>query len=237
MKITLAINYVNYDNPSKKKRQDVALSVLLKNKPKNVFLASFNLVDEEVDTPPKVRVFRMLKRNSQRELGNNRPLPYIKEILNLCSQSPCNVFGYVNSDILLSKDFFHILENSYNAFIFYKKDIEKVDVKDFPNNIKIVDATPCGVDGIFFNKKWWFLNSHLFPNDLVLGETEWDTVYNSITQKVAKKYYLGRDLMHVVHERIWTLDSRGAIHNTLIWNQVRDKYGIPQFDPENKEQL
>lgn len=236
MKIVIAINYVNYTNEIKKGLQDVALSVLIANKPRNVSLVSLNYENEKVNVPEPIMVFNQLKRDSQRELGNNRRLPFIKEIFDTVSKLPCDIFGYMNSDILLNKDFFKFFSESYGSYVFYKKDIEKISANDFlKGNIRVVDDGPYGIDAFFFKREWWHSNRKFFPDDLILGETEWDTCYNSIIQKVDKKYFIGRCLYHVIHERIWSLSSRGAVNNTLIWQRVRDTYGLPSFASETKE--
>jgi hypothetical protein len=234
-KILLAINYANYSNERKKKLQKVAISVLEKIKPKNVGIASFNFPEDKVDVPAAWRVFKMLKRDPVKDLGNDRKLPYIKEIFDICVKANCHIFGYINSDILLRKGFFDNFNDNNDAYVFYKRDIEEVSANDFVDGkFKIVDNKPLGVDGIFFNRIWWYNYSDMFPNGLVAGETEWDTVYNSIIQKNIPKHAVRRELHHVYHDRIWRLDSRAAINNTLIWNSVRDKYGEPKFIPETK---
>lgn len=236
MKIAIAINYVKYSNPEKKERQDAAISVLLKNSPKGSLLASFNYPEDDVRLPPVFRIFKMLQKDSQKELGNDRRMPYIKEILDSCSNLPYDIFGYMNSDILLTKNFFDIFRSSYDVFLFFKKDIVKVSATDFLNNkIKIIDEKPDGIDAIFFRTKWWKANRGLFPDGLILGETEWDTAYNSIIQKSHHKYVLSRTLYHPYHERVWRIDSRGAIHNTLIWQTVRQKCGLPKSPEEIKK--
>ena len=123
-KILLAINYVNYSDEKKKRLQKVAISVLEKIKPKNVAIASFNFPEDKVNVPAAWRVFKMLKGNPVKDIGNDRRLPYIREIFDICVKSNCNIFGYINSDILLKKDFFDIFDtHKRDAYVFYKKDI------------------------------------------------------------------------------------------------------------------
>lgn len=227
-KIFLAINYVDYSDKVKRGRQSVAISVMEKIKPKNSIIASFNYPDDKVELPRSFLLFRMLRGDSQKDLGNDRRLPYITEILSLCSKAPGDYFGYINSDILLPKHFFDIFKEQHDAYIFHKKDIDPVRAKEFlEGNIKIVDKRPDGIDGFFFRRMWWVKNGNIFPKTLVLGETEWDTAYNTLIQNKIPDHVLRRELFHVVHDRVWNLDSRGAIHNTLIWKGVRDQYGLP----------
>ena len=233
MKIIIAINYVNYEDKHKWQLQDTALSVLVDNAPKDCEIISFNYDDEFAYVP----LFRLslLTRDSKKEIGNDRRLPYIKEILDKCSEMDCDIFGYMNSDILVNKDFFSVLEKDHDAFVFYKKDIEKISRYEFNNNdIKVVEENPHGVDAVFFRKDWWKLNKQSFSDQLILGNSEWDTCYNSIIQKICRNYILSRTLYHVQHDRKWSIDSRGSINNTLVWHQVKVKYGVPKLTPESK---
>lgn len=228
MKYLIAINYVDYDIENKKISQDLCINYLKKYK--NISLASINFIDDNVDLPDCFQVIKNLKRDCQKEIGNNRRLPYIKELLDICSDIDCNVFGYINSDILINDDFLNDLScfnEGINACIFYKKDIRINGDK-----IDIVNEYPHGQDGFFFNKKWWISNRNFYPSNLILGETEWDTCYNSITQNISN-YLIKRSLLHIDHERIWSLDSRGAINNKIIWDLVKNSYGLPLYNPES----
>ena len=60
-KIVLAINYVDFKDEDKKNRQDFAISVLLRNKTKNVQLVSFNYENDVVELPSSFKVFKMLE--------------------------------------------------------------------------------------------------------------------------------------------------------------------------------
>ena len=227
MKILIAINYVDYCMENKRIAQDLCIESLKKYE-KEVSLASINFVDDIIDLDFKV--IKKLKRDCQKEIGNNRRLPYIKELLDICSNIECDVFGYINSDVLINDDFLNDLDNfnkEINACIFYKK-----DVKINGDKIDIVNEYPHGQDGFFFNRKWWISNRDFYPSNLILGETEWDTCYNSITQKVSN-CLIKRSLLHIDHERIWSLDSRGAINNKIIWDLVKKSYGLPLYNPES----
>jgi len=87
----------------------------------------------------------------------------IKEVFNVLSNMPSDVFGYMNSDILVKKDFFSVFKKDIDAYIFYKKDIECLTAEDFlNNNIKITDEFPAGVDAFFFKRSWWIANKYFF---------------------------------------------------------------------------
>lgn len=230
MRYLIAINYVDYCIENKRMSQELCINSLKKHKDKNVSLLSINFEDDIIDLPDCFEVSHKLNRDCCKEIGNDRRLPYIKELLDICSDFECDVFGYINSDILIEDDFFDVFNKEKEAYIFYKKDIEINNDK-----INIVNEYPHGQDGFFFNKKWWLSNRNFYPSNLILGESEWDTCYNSITQSISNNYVIKRSLLHINHERIWSLDSRGAINNKIIWDLVKSAYGLPKYNPESSK--
>lgn len=217
--IIVAINYVNYNDPDKKKWQKNAINTLLTNKPSNVEIVSFNFPDEEIKLPSEIRVFKTLKRNSRKVLGNNRDLPFVKEIFDQCAQLRGNIFGYINSDILIPKDTFNLFTWQNNVYLFQRTDISDVSVKQYNNRKykKVWDKHP-GFDAIFFRKQWWNQYNHKFNSELVLGEPEWDYYYYKRIRRITKlkKVLVGRHIDHIFHKTIWTLNSKGAINNRVI---------------------
>jgi hypothetical protein len=160
---------------------------------------------------------------------NNRNLPYIKGIFDYCSTLDCDIFGYMNSDILIRSDFFDFFDGEKDAYFFYRNEIEKTTASAFNSgSYKKVwggDKHP-GNDAFFFDRNWWHENSGLFPDSLILGETEWDTAYRVIVKNEASKYDSNRSLYHVYHDQIWNTVSNGAKHNIAIWKEIRKKYKV-----------
>ena len=231
IKILLTTNYVGYKVADKKRWQKTALNVMAKNSPSNVMLAFFNYEDETTniinnnDTSGAFRVFKMLKRNSRKIINNDRDMPYIKEIFNNCSKLPCDIFGYVNSDILINKDFFKVFKNNIDTYIFSRTDINEVSEQDFlKGKIEVSENSYSkglhdGVDGVFFRKKWWLENRDKFHDDLVLGEPYWDWYYRKAIKNNSKRNIEKHNLYHVHHVTKWTFDSNGAKNNTRIWEE------------------
>ena len=100
--LVIALNYVGYSDLKRRAYQEIAMRILDANKPWNCMVHVFNFPWETVHVPDRFTVSKTLSRNSKETIGNTRNLPYIKEIFDACSQLPCDVFGYVNSDILLT---------------------------------------------------------------------------------------------------------------------------------------
>jgi len=217
-KIVLAINYVNYRNVLRNELQSVAMEVMVERKLQNVQLVSFNLaIDNTVSIHPAFHVFRNLRRDSAVTIQNNRHLPYIKEIFDNCVQMKCDVFGYINSDILLPKNFFRIFNKKTNAYIFVRTDIENITARDYINEKRKErwKGHP-GCDGIFFKRNWWVRNRNKFHNDMILGECEWDLYYRRIIKECNAGHVEKRILDHVFHETTWTSTSNGAKNNLRI---------------------
>jgi len=217
-RIIVAVNYVNYRNTLKAKIQRDALITLVNNKSSNVQLFSFNYRDENVVLPPEFHVCKSLKRNSKVTIRNPRPLPYIKEILDLCSNIPCDIFGYINSDIFVQKNLFSIFEkHNKDVYLFKRFDISDVDFLKFQsNNFRVKVKDHPGFDALFFNVNWWKKCSKRFNNDLILGEPEWDFYYHRKIMSLTRNIFEGRFLYHILHPTIWTLNSPGAINNRRI---------------------
>ena len=224
--LVVAVNYAPLKDPRARIRQKVALDVLDANKPDDCRLIAFTFPDEDVsEIPASFITHRTLHRDASEWIGNNRRLPYIKEILNKAYIYSDSVFGYINSDILLTKSFFDILKDKHDAYFFYRTEIGEVTKNQFVSE----DIRPIyggnhheGCDAFFFDKEFWEHYGFLFNENLILGETEWDTYYRFMIDSITSDYYVGRDLYHVYHDAKWTEHSKGAQNNIRIWKEFYD---------------
>lgn len=225
----IAINPVNYSDRRRSLYQNEAIKILINNIPDDFVVLSCLFPNETTKINCKNSKVIYLERNSRNIIGNNRDLPYIKDIFSFCNEINCHIFGYINSDIILSKDFFNILKRDKDAYIFYRREIGETNVERFNagdyHRVWGGDKHE-GNDSFFFNKDWWDNNSNLFPDDLILGETEWDTCYRTIIVSETKNYYVGRDLCHIFHDQKWDCKSPGAINNLNIFKNVLKKYPL-----------
>ena len=216
-KILLSINYVDYKKKNKRKWQEKALDVLVRHKSPEVDLITFNFDGDVIDVPECFKVNSNLVRNSKHTIGNNREMPYVKEVFDKSAEMGYKIFGYMNSDILVKPSFFDIFSKDVDVYMFQRRDISDVDYKKFmKDDYHTVWAEHPGIDAIFFNTEWWEGHKNKFHDDLILGEPEWDYYYMKRVKKVTKNYIMKRSLYHVHHNTIWTLDSKGAINNRKI---------------------
>ena len=228
MKIVLAINYVNYTSYDKnaniKKRnwQDRAIESMIYNKPDNgmeVQLVSLNFPTDTVNLPEDFNVYKILQRNSKELIENSRDLPYVKDLFNFCATLDCDVFGYINSDILIAKEFYSNFNDDIDAYLFSRTDISDVSVEELNSKqFRVVWDIHPGFDGIFFKKSWWLKYNKFLNNDMILGEPEWDLYYNDVFTFLKKDCRICRKraLYHVFHDTLWTMVSAGAINNRRI---------------------
>lgn len=230
-RIVIGFSFVRYTDIRRIIAQENAISVLASH-PDNVFPISFDFQKSEkmkVLEDFKIPQLNILKRDSSIEIQNNRRLPYIKEILNNCYKINCDVFGYINSDILVSQDVYNILQQDFDAYIFSRSDIGEVSADDFINKrYKVIYGGDkhIGADGFFFNRSWWNANKDKFPDGLLIGTTEFDTCYRVIIKNSGAKYLEKRVLYHTYHDQTWTTTSPSALNNIAIWNEIKKKYGI-----------
>lgn len=222
-KVVIAISPVNYVSPRRQEAQKTAIEVLSRL-PENFKVVALSYDGEKptVPLPHNIENLSVLKRNSEKEIGNQRPLPYIKEILGLTRKLECDVFGYINSDILVGSRFIDNLSQERDAYVFARSDIAEVNAMRFLSGaFKVIfggDKHP-GADGFFFSTEWWDKNSHLLPDDLIIGETEWDTCYRHIIRQT-KNFMEDRCLYHVYHDAKWDSKSVGGKNNVRILNEV-----------------
>jgi hypothetical protein len=224
--IALIVNWVDFKDLEKKKNQEVALSVLENNAPKNVSLYSFNLSGEKVDLNGRFNTCYNLVRDSAKEIGNTRHLPYVKEIFDNAAKISCDILGYINTDILLTKDFFNLFDKDYDAYIFGRYEIAQL--KDFnKKEFKVIEKPYVefgehpGYDAFFFNTKWWLANRNSFHDDFIAGEPYWDMYYYKKSSQLTSKLLNQRSLYHVFHRVIWNTNSNGVKNNQNLIRVAR----------------
>ena len=229
--ILMAFSYVNYVNPRRKRLQDIAIETLCRRKSKQFSIVAINYPEDVVNVPDGCDIYKIPLRNSKDTIGNTRPLPYVKEIMMNCAKKGFDVFGFMNSDVLISHPLIELLKCAkYDAYICYRFEIQDVNADEFMSGkCKLMSGdakSHPGNDAFFFRSKWFVENAKLFPDNLILGETEWDTCYREVIKRNSDNYFEGRELFHVYHDQKWTLDSPGAKLNTKIWNKLKEKWGI-----------
>jgi len=231
MKIVIGFNYVDYVDKRRRTAQENAVKVLSLH-PSLIRPISFdfeNAKNHKLLEDCGIEQLNILKKDSVVIVGGDKRLPYIKEILECCYNIDCEVFGYINSDILMPSEAYDVLNLNFDSYIFSRSDIADVSVEDFclKNTKKIYGGgSHSGADGFFFKKSWWDCNRSKFPENLIVGSTEWDTVYRLIIKKLDSRYIEARALYHVYHDQFWTTTSPSALNNIAIWNAIKKEYAF-----------
>jgi hypothetical protein len=165
-----------------------------------------------------IKSLNILKRDSQKEIGNSRKLPYIKEILDVLEKINCDKFGIINSDVLMNYRVFKLLIEDKDAYMFPRYEIADLTAEEFSRGeINVLYDKHPGNDGFFFNKKWWINNKKFFHDDLILGVADWDNYYRDMIKKRSNNYTEKREVYHVGHKEGWLSKSPGQISNGKIW--------------------
>ena len=217
--IAIGTSYAEYSDPRRIASQKLALSYLNRH-PQNISAYVFDFIGKDAQIEyDNLNYSPSLERNSAYTIGNTRELPYIFDILyKLSWETDADVIGYINSDIIIGNPGYEILQDNYDAFIFSRRDIAEVTLDDaLEDRFKVIYGgdTHAGADGFFFDRIWWMKNCHLFPPDLIIGETDWDTVYRCILYKKSE-YIVRRCLYHIYHRAKWDKVSPGAKNNLKI---------------------
>ena len=217
----VGFSYVPYISEERRDAQSVAIRSLLRYP--NIIPVALDFKGTKESEELKslgIRKLNLLERNSRKELGNSRDLPYIKEIFDILSKIKCDNIGYANSDIMFTEKTSKVLGIDFESYLFSRVDVT-LDINEHTRNKLVLNHS--GMDSWFFNKFWWVNHNRLFPNDLVLGESEVDTCYRHIAKK--NSFYVEtRDVLHIKHESQWNLKSKGAINNIQIWEDVKRRF-------------
>jgi hypothetical protein len=229
MGIIVSFFPVNYTDTNREKCQEEAIKCLFMRTLPFIPLALGFKEDKPHPFIKKIKIKSLNSVKTSFKTIGARKLPYIKEILNQVSALNCEKFGYINSDVFLSEFAYDILQKQdKDAYIFSRSDIEPITAKDFFNlNFKVVSNGDkhAGADGFFFKKEWWCKNKDSFPDNLIVGATEWDTCYRFIIKHISNNYYEGRNLYHVQHKPSWDTISPEAINNIKIWQSIKKAFG------------
>lgn len=222
----ITFGYVPYRDRRRQITQDVAIECL-RRLPSGYTPFSIGYVNDEPPPYEDIEHLAVLTRNSADIIGNNRPLPYIKDIINTVANKPYDYIGYVNSDILLGKKWVETMQADVDAHLQCRYEIGEIDADGFlQGNMRVIgggDKHP-GVDGFFFKRLWWRQYEHLFPSDLIVGEGEWDTCYRFLLRRACQNRLESRSLYHVYHDQKWTMTSPGFRQNEDIWIKIQRQY-------------
>ena len=135
----------------KEKNPNVEL-FLIKNKQDNITYEKFNTLDIEYNTK----------------------YPLVNKLFDSLSTTDCDLFIFLNNDIIVNNTLFKLLEKQYETYAASRGHLYELNSLNEP--LKIESYSIHGFDLFAFKKNWWLNNRYLFP-DMYLGRSYWDIVY------------------------------------------------------------
>ena len=188
-----------------KSRVDLAMSSIESNKNKTVLLLDCGTTIHHREGWE----FQLLKRDSKTELGNNKDLPYLKDLLDEAYKR-CDDDGYIlytNSDCGISK---HL----YKDLLRFDDDIIEYNRKDvwynpttlyelYKNKYK---PFYIGIDGLAIKSSHYKSIRNEIP-DVIIGDPHWDTVVSGTLKTLGNVRQESYELYHPRHKQVWAIDK------------------------------
>ena len=174
------------------------------------------------EQPAGVHCCPVLNQDAVRTLGVTRRLPFLKEFLDYMSGRLCDVFGYVNSDILLDSAAMNVLRQVHGAWALSRYDIADCTYEQFKRKqFKIESYCHSGFDLIAFTPGWWAAHRNRFPDGFLIGEAVWDNYYATTIHRLDPSHtYSSKLLYHRPHPGgSWSPGSPEFKHNDRVRNE------------------
>jgi hypothetical protein len=169
-----------------------------------------------------------LKRNAKTVLGDQRTLPFWKDIIDAgieqAHAAPDDIIAWTNDDVAIAEGAgLEIAEmkcgyGSRRDFMALPRRVTKESVAK--------GASHMGADLLFFPAEQWPMLRTQFP-DFVLGREAFDIVYRNIIVGVAHGGRLENVLAHAIHEQHWQKywDHPSSKHNNKLGAEYAEKMG------------
>jgi hypothetical protein len=217
------------------KRQDLCIQSLLKCKklfPDIIDLYNIQYENSnDITEHTEFKTLKALKQTSNKICGGNRNLPCVKEMFDCLANLNYEYFCFINSDIIISSNFFkEILNNpEYDAYIASRLAIVGDNIKDLNFSIKLNDPTSSvvnshfqvsGFDCFTIKSTWWHQNRHKFPEH-IYAIIYWDTHYATILLKSGNVYMQNKKptIFHIIHEDNSSARCPELTHNENIFHK------------------
>lgn len=172
----------------------------------------------------------LLDRNSGTELGDIRPVPFVKDVLDLGrrnTKNPDDVIVISNSDVGFSPGLTEKIRRlvlAKGSAYCYRFDHAKVSSS--MTYLETVSGGLCGgLDLFAFTRRWVDQHFSKLP-DMVFGRTMWDLVYRDFVKRTGGGELYG-GCWHQDHDSFWKQapDNPGNRHNIRIadtWKESHD---------------
>jgi hypothetical protein len=215
MKLSIGINiFRSY------KRQDQCINVLHRLESKFNEINLYNITyQNDLHCPLKFKNLPVIKRKAKDIVLNSiSEKPIAIDFFNALSETDCDYFLFLNSDILLTRKLINlVLKGEYETYFFSRHDclsIESLD-KIMPYRMEIA-----GFDAWAVKKTWW-LDNKIHFKDYIYAEHLWDVAFSLEMYNRSKAYIGNKDLYicHEKHDLNWNESSPESLHNTKLWQE------------------
>lgn len=155
---------------------------------------------------------------SSDDLGDDRPAPYILDVLEVALKATKNLDDmilYTNSDVGVTPGTLTKIRRlcaAKGAFFGYRFSHQKADAS-LTYDQNVAGYWDGGLDIFGFTRRWLLTHGAKLP-DMLLGRTGWDLVYRDVIKKTGGGELYGC-IWHQAHESWWkkNMDSAGNRHN------------------------
>ena len=217
MKLSIGINIFKSN-----KRQTLAIECLRKLKHKNCGVQLYNICFEKELYPTEDFIdYPLLQKKSFHYTGNKEiKKPIANEFFDLLSETDCDYFLFLNSDILLSQKAINFISHkNFDSYIFSRHEIQ--DLNSLADPLVPYKIEVAGFDAWAVKKEWWIQNKNKIPN-CIYSEVAWDNIMsmglyqNSNSILCNKEFYIA----HISHPINWSRETPEGKFNMKTWNNM-----------------
>jgi hypothetical protein len=165
MKISIGINgFKKYEDLEKREKFCINSLKICQQKNNNVKLFLVKNKKDNIN----------YEKFNNLEIEHYTQYPFVNDILDSLATTDCDLFCFLNSDIILNNTFFKFLESEWETYAASRAHLYELNSLDEP--LKIESYSVHGFDLFSFKKEWWLKNKNIFPK-MYLGRSYWDTVF------------------------------------------------------------
>jgi len=156
----------------------------------------------------------VLPRRADVAGDSDRPLPYLRDMVDVALNSDVTWGGFLNSDIVVTPEFFSVIEHlspTTSMVLCHRTDILRLG--GGLQNSRRQRAPGCS-DGCFFHRDTWKQRRDTVP-DYIIGEAAWDRgmwLWSRV-HEVDVRHMSDDEILHVQLRPLWYRWSRGAKYN------------------------
>lgn len=169
---------------------------------------------------------------SSADLGDKRPVPYIRDLINYASEiaADTDILMLANADIFLMPDAGQAVRAAMNAGdCCYSW---RISYRQIPAQVTRTDLakqkTDWGIDLIAVRRGWWLKHRDEYP-DLFIGCGGWDSAMRLWFERHNQNPCIDPPIYyHKMHESFWKINKTNPAqsHNQKVYGEFRDRIKV-----------